>query len=90
MPRKPTLSTTARGYGHMHQRTRAQAANAVRAGQATCSRCGEPIHPYEQFHLDYRDDRKGYIGVSHKLCNLRAAAAKTNAIRRRRNTSRDW
>ena len=54
---------------------------ALRAGKATCARCGEPIHPEDDWHLDHNADRNGYLGPSHASCNLAAAAAVTNGRR---------
>jgi hypothetical protein len=48
---------------------------------AVCSRCGGPISPRERWHLDHTDDRRGYIGVAHAYCNLRAAGIKTAQLR---------
>ena len=53
----------------------------IASGNAVCARCLEPIDPGAEWHLDHSDSRQGYIGVSHALCNLRAAAAKTNGRR---------
>jgi hypothetical protein len=54
----------------------------VNAGKATCARCHQPIEPGEDWQLDHRDDRQGYLGPSHRRCNLRAGADKTNGYRR--------
>ena len=54
----------------------------VRTGTLNCARCGQPIEPGQQWHLDHSDDRSRYIGASHKGCNLQAAANKTNGNRR--------
>jgi hypothetical protein len=72
-------STTARGYGHMHQQRRKRWAAKVRQGTVCCARCGLTIEPGEKWHLDHADDRNGYLGPSHARCNLEAAAAKTNS-----------
>jgi hypothetical protein len=54
----------------------------VRAGKATCARCGEPIHPEDDdWHLDHNADRNGYLGPSHARCNLAAGAAVVNGRR---------
>jgi hypothetical protein len=53
----------------------------VQLGIRTC-RCGQLIEPGQPWHLDHRDDRRGYLGPSHATCNLRAAAEKTNGKRR--------
>jgi hypothetical protein len=74
-------ATTRGGWGHHHQRRRAAIAPLVNAGKATCARCHEPIHAGDEWHLDHDADRTGYLGVSHSICNLRAAAAVTNGRR---------
>ena len=53
----------------------------MRAGLVNCSRCGEPIQPGEEWDLDHRDDRRGYLGAAHSRCNRRAGAYLTNASR---------
>jgi hypothetical protein len=40
-----------------------------------CSRCGRPMLPGQELHLDHNDSGIGYLGWSHAACNLRAAAA---------------
>jgi hypothetical protein len=79
--RKPPGATTRGGWGSAHQRRRAAIAPLVNAGQATCCRCTEPIHPGDDWHLDHTDARDGYLGVSHASCNLRDGANKTNGKR---------
>jgi hypothetical protein len=48
----------------------------VAAGGVCCARCGEPIAPGEDWHLDHTDDRSDYLGPSHRRCNLLAGALK--------------
>ena len=63
-----------RGYGHDHQRTRADIQTDMDRGTPYhCARCGEPIEPGQPWHLDHNADRTGYLGPSHDLCNDRAA-----------------
>ena len=74
----------------------------MQSGYASCVRCGFPIVPGSRWHLDHRDDKLGYLGVSHALCNLRAAAKRGNKLMRakqalnppiqrsRRVASREW
>ena len=80
-----------RGYGSTHDARRRQVKPLVEAGNAVCSRCGDPISPREQWHLDHTDDRLGYLGVAHVYCNLRAAGIKTAKLREKSTrTSRIW
>ena len=65
-------TTSMRGYGSTHQQLRRAWARIVAAGQATCPRCGRRILPTEPCDLDHRDDRRGYLGASHRACNRRA------------------
>ena len=92
--RKP--SRHQRGYGTAHETRRRRLEPHVRSGRAVCTRCGQPIQPGDKWHLDHRDDRAGYLGAAHAVCNLRAAAAKTNEKRSRTRQptplrwSREW
>ena len=81
-------STTARGYGHAHQVLRKRVAKIVAAGLAVCARCGLPISPDEPFDLDHSDDRRGYLGPSHRRCNR--ATNRRAADRPLDPTSRIW
>lgn len=76
-------STTARGYGYGHQQHRRRWAVVVDAGQARCSRCGQPIPPGAAWDLDHDDQRRGYLGPAHAHCNRAAGARKANHGRRR-------
>jgi hypothetical protein len=39
-----------------------------------CARCGLPIRPGEEWHLDHDDEDRGrYLGPSHARCNEKAA-----------------
>ena len=71
-------SATKRGYGQAHKKLRA-ALLPTAYGQP-CARCGEPMYPNQVLHLDHNDTRTGYLGLSHKDCNLKAAAKKARAI----------
>ena len=78
-----TGDTTARGYGWLHQRTRAAWAPLVAAGQVCCARCGHPIVPGQPWDLGHTEDRTGYTGPEHRSCNRAAGARKANASRQR-------
>jgi hypothetical protein len=58
------------------QRARAEFERLVRVGAAICARCGRPIGPGQNWDLDHRDDRLGYLGASHRGCNVAAANAR--------------
>ena len=63
-------TTTQRGYGTVHQKLRARVAKLVRAGSATCARCGRAIAPTEPWDLGHDDtDRTRYTGPEHRKCN---------------------
>lgn len=74
-------ATGIRGYGYPHQLARRRMARVVDAGLAVCSRCGHPIVPGADWHLDHSDDRADYLGAAHALCNLRAGGRKGAAAR---------
>lgn len=65
-------SRQARGYGRDHDRERRRWARLIRRGGVTCARCGRPIAPDDDWHLDHRDDRAGYLGASCATCNTSA------------------
>jgi hypothetical protein len=70
LPAKTKVSTTAQGYGHQHQRTRAGLQELILAGNVRCARCGEIISPGEPWDLGHVDgDRHHYLGPEHRRCN---------------------
>jgi hypothetical protein len=104
MPRKrrprPPGSTTAGGWGSQHQRIRAQWAPIVASGQAFCAQpvClyrSRWIPPGTAWDLGHTQDRTGWIGPTHALCNRREGGIRGNKSPRRRRrrrliTSRYW
>ncbi len=44
----------------------------VQTGTVRCVRCHELIEPNTPWHLDHRDDGRGWLGPSHAKCNQRA------------------
>ena len=72
--------TTKRGYGAKHQRLRADWKKKVDRGGVGCARCGKAIIPGTPWHLDHADDRSGYLGPSHRKCNIRAAIKRKWAV----------
>ena len=70
--------TTKGGWGNEHQKLRK--ALLPSAYGKPCVRCGLPMLPGQKLHLDHNDTRTGWLGFSHAMCNLRAAARKARAI----------
>lgn len=72
---------------HIEGRARAMA-------QATpmtrCARCRLPlgrdlVDRPDRINYDHRDDREGYLGLSHELCNKRAAGYAAARVARERS-----
>ena len=86
-------STTAKGYGWLHQRLRAHLI-ATYSPTDPCWRCGLPLGPFPQLldlgHVD--GDKRRYMGLEHRRCSRSAGAKLGNQLRRRapRPTSRRW
>jgi hypothetical protein len=70
--------TSRGGWGSKHQKLRKALLPA--AYGKPCARCGQPMQPWQELHLDHNDDRTGWLGFSHKACNLKAAARKARRI----------
>lgn len=99
MPRRgprPTLSTTARGYGADHRRRRAADRQLVDAGLAYCqqpvclyrSRWIPPGSAWDEGHNDQRTD---WIGPCHRRCNQIAGASKGGkVVHARQRRQRAW
>jgi hypothetical protein len=98
---RPEGSTTARGYGWTHQTERKRWKPIVESGATLCVRCSFPILPGQRWHLDHRDDKLGYLGLAHAMCNLSAAGKRGNEVKRTkaalewlwtssRSASRQW
>lgn len=51
---------------------RARLVPVVATGTVRCARCDELIAADDDWQLDHRDDGHGWLGPSHKRCNLRA------------------
>lgn len=67
-------NTTARGYGHQHQKARDEAMRTLLG--TPCTRCSEPVLAGQALALDHTDDRTGYLGLAHRHCNDVAGARK--------------
>ncbi len=79
--------TTARGYGHRHQKQRAKWQPTVDAGQAWCHAAlclmGDRwIEPGSQWDLGHTIDRTGWTGPEHARCN-RCEGSRRRAANRR-------
>ena len=60
-----------RGYGTAHRQLRARYAARIAQGETfTCAKCGQPVNHGMTWHLGHTDDRTGYTGPEHELCNL--------------------
>jgi hypothetical protein len=77
-----------RQYASAEHRNGRAAALAVASPTDPCARCFLPLgpellHSPETLHYDHNEERDGYLGLSHGLCNERAAgfaaAAKAKA-----------
>ena len=93
-------STNDRGYGwHAHMKPR-QKAFAALPEWSYCARCGltgrrHLINKHEKdrlgrsaLHYDHTDARDGYLGFSHRACNVRAGAAKGGRVAGARRAAR--
>jgi hypothetical protein len=68
--RRVRPTTTARGYGYVHQQLRKAWARRRAAGVVSCARCGELIVPGEPWDLGHVDgDKRRYAGPEHRRCN---------------------
>ncbi|MFF3867365.1 hypothetical protein [Micromonospora sp. NPDC001898] len=87
-------NTTARGYGHAHQKLREQWRPKVDAGLVDCAKCDQPINPGDPWDLGHTDDRTAYTGPECQHCNRSAGgrngAAVTNGKRVELRHSRRW
>jgi hypothetical protein len=75
------ISTVAAGYGTPHQRMRARLASLVDSGGAFCVLCGLPIKAGAPWDLAHTDDRRGWLGPAHAVCNRGDAGRKTARLR---------
>jgi hypothetical protein len=79
------LTTTQRGLGYDHQRTRRERLAQLRDGDP-CPRCGGPMFRSQHLDLDHLPGRV-FGGpqvklLAHRSCNRRAGAAMREAKRR--------
>jgi hypothetical protein len=74
-----TGTTTQRGYGADHQRTRARLLSEFTPGQP-CARCGQPIWG-PPLDLGHTPDRTAYTGLEHADCNRADGARRSNGAK---------
>ena len=73
---RPSRPYPPQKYGVVHKTMRKRLAPVVARGTIECARCGELIGPDSKWHLDHRDDGRGWLGPSHESCNARAGLEK--------------
>jgi hypothetical protein len=79
--RRAPGSTKSSGYDQAHKNRRAAALARLAASPGQpCARCGLPMYVTQLLDLDHTDDRSGYLGLSHRACNV---AASNRSPRRR-------
>lgn len=61
-------NTTARGYGSAHQQARAQYLAAWQPGDP-CAHCEQPMWTKDGLDLAHTENRTGYRGLAHDVCN---------------------
>lgn len=93
-------NTTARGYGNNHQTLRRRWAPVVAAGGVICAKAAEGkclhddpvIDPTGPWDLGHNDDRTGYTGPEHVVCNRAAGGSRGAAVvsAARSMTVREW
>jgi len=82
--RKPLAKTVARGYGPEHKR-KVAAERPLQVGRP-CARCGWPMLKGQPIQLDHQDDCSGYLGWSHRACNVGASNRRRAALARAQGT----
>jgi hypothetical protein len=77
-----------RGYGAAHKRLRETYRRAIEGGKVVlCARCRRRILPGTPFDLGHTDDRSGWTGPEHRMCNQLAGARKGAAVSNARLTT---
>ena len=73
-------------YGAAHTQARASAFARL-SEYSPCCRCGRLMWKHAKdpqgrsaLHYDHNDSRTGYLGFSHRECNVRAGAAKGGRV----------
>jgi hypothetical protein len=57
-----------RGYGKTHRQTRARLLAAWKPGDP-CAHCGQAMLDKSRLDLAHTQDRSGYRGLAHDVCN---------------------
>lgn len=78
----PKPHSAARGYDYTHRQLRAVL--IADAYGTPCVLCSEVMEEGETLHLDHTEDRSGYRGFAHELCNVRDGARRGGAAYRAR------
>lgn len=78
--------TTARGYGHDHQRMRARLLRDMSDGDPCC-RCGEPMYREQDLDADHYSQPRAFGGelpdaLAHRSCNRSHGASMGNRMRK--------
>ncbi len=96
-PQRNERSRQARGYDAEHDRQRQRWARIVASGAALCANpvCLQPtrhIAPDEPWDLGHNEDRTGWRGAEHQLCNRSEGGRKSpaNTYVPGRMTIRKW
>ena len=71
-PRRQKARYDSARYNGPHREMRRRLDPVVQLGETPCVRCGELTEPGSRWHLDHRDDGRGWLGPSHASCNARA------------------
>ena len=72
-PRRRKQRYDSQKYNGPHRVMRERLDPVVQTGTVSCVRCGELIEPNTPWHLDHRDDGRGWLGPSRARCNQRAS-----------------
>lgn len=81
-------SASARGYGYAHQKLRRELLPL--AYGTDCHLCGEVMNEGDRLHLDHTEDRSGYRGIVHDVCNVLEGARRGGQRARQARLERGW
>lgn len=80
--------TQERGYGYEHQLLRKKLLPL--AYGTDCHLCGEVMNEGDRLHLDHTEDRSGYRGIVHDVCNVLDGAHRGGLRSRQIRLERGW